>query len=238
MHTSDHPISLKSVISSFGPPAEPMVPPNKDSVMFSYGKRTRLLIALAAVMGCAAVSFYGEISDAQVQQPSGDQSAQMAEGWPGQIRAYKAFAEMLSSEDIGARQDPDHAQRHRLDFHDILGLTQDEVGTLWSTMLDANQRCNELDSEFYARYPRVPPMQAADSAENRPELSAEEIVNEATKKRTAFKDLNTNKNLLIRNAIEELMTQLGNDDFHRLDAWVREHFVSTQPVHHHQPQRR
>lgn len=202
-----------------------------------YVKCTRLLVALATVVGCAAAPFYGQISDAQVQQPY-DQSAQPSEAWPGQIRAYKAFSEMLSAEDSGARQNPDRAKDHRTDFNEILGLTDDEVGDLWATMLSADHDCDELDSAFYTQYPRIPPMQALENAKNGPELSSVDIAAATAKKRQAFTDLNEKKEIVIHNAIDELKNQLGTEDFLGLDGWVHNHFAQTKPFHHHPAQRR
>lgn len=201
-----------------------------------YVKCTRLLIALAAVMGCVGALFYGQISDAQVQQPSGDQSAQKAEDWPGQIRAYTAFAQVLTAEDTGARQDPERAQYHRPDYHAIIGITSDEVGAMWLTLLAADANCKELNSEFYTKHPKGSP-QTQENADNGPELSEVDAMDAAAKQRQALADIHQKQKLAIQNAIAELKVQLGNDDFLRLDSWVHDHFASTQPVHHHQPQR-
>jgi GTP cyclohydrolase III len=146
--------------------------------------------------------------------------------WPGQLYAYTEFVEVLALEDHGAQQHPDKAQDYRPDYHTIIGLTNDEVGVIWSTVLAADTRRKELEAEFYAQYPRTPPAEVRENPD------------EAAKHRQAAADLNRNEDLAIENAIDELKVQIGHDDFLRLDSWVRDHFAPKHPPQHHTPQRR
>ena len=179
-----------------------------------------------------------------IQPPVGPVSAAgagletKAEDWPGQFGAYRAFAQILTAEDTGAREDPDNARYHRPEYEKIISLTRDEVGVMWSTLLAADHSCSELDSEFQTRYPNVPPVQSSESAKNGPSLSEAEVADAAAKKSQAFTDLKQKKDLIVYNAIEELKLQLGRDDFLRLDRWVRDQSAHTHPPQHHPARQR
>ena len=201
-------------------------------MMASFTLRGTLVLGLLVVMGSTPAQLSGQV---QVINPPCERlmtgSSDKTEDWPGQIRAYIDFADSLARDEDRAQQEPGYKQLFTVDYFSVYRLTPDDVGDLRTTLIAADTKMAEMQSAYYAQYP-TPTIEEEREQANR--LSQAEGAKEWAVRSQADDEMRRNQCNEILNAIGELKSQLGQDDFIRLDNdVVREIFGRKGPVHRH-----